>query len=377
MIPGDDHSGVHQGRPRGSHPFWGWTVRLLILAVVLVNWAGLASAQLLDGPVAPRLSGESHVGDHGPATLTGAWQQVPDELDAIGGYDDSGQYLPSTSTSVQYRSPSTQTLDPPFSFNSLGAVADGVVVEEHCSTCGGPAYTACPNCARFPFTRFLGGHGKGMGQPLTRESWRYRPFSAGWLMGLTVGAPLIDDWVGLREGFVGGYRLGWDYHNHWGCEMQFGFASVGLYDSDHAIQAQQAADALLGLDPSDPFLTRFDQRRDADVFTWDVHFLHYPWGDAAWRPYWSIGLGSMHVRFMDRLSERRSKALLAVPIALGMKYRCNDWLALRVELSDNIAFGGGPGFNTLNNLMVTGGMEVRFGGTRKVYWPYSPGRHYW
>ena len=110
---------------------------------------------------------------------------------------------------------------------------------------------------------------------------------------------------------------------------------------------------------------------------WDIHFLHYPWGDTTWRPYWSIGLGSVHIRFMDRLNDRRAKSLLGLPIALGMKYRCNDWLALRIEVSDSIAFGGGPGFNTLNNLLVTGGLEVRFGGTRKVYWPYSPGRHYW
>ena len=196
-------------------------------------------------------------------------------------------------------------------------------------------------------------------------------------MGLMVGSPLIDDWVGMKEGFVGGYRVGWDFDHYWGCETQFAFASVGLYDSDRAKQAQEAADALLNLAVDDPHLTRFEQRRDADVSLWDIHFLYYPWGDATWRPYGSIGLGSVHVRFMDRLGNRHSKSLLGLPLALGLKYRCNDWLAVRVEVSDNMAFGGGPGFSTLHNLSATGGLEIRFGGTRKVYWPYSPGRHYW
>ena len=26
--------------------------------------------------------------------------------------------------------------------------------------------------------------------------------------------------------------------------------------------------------------------------------------------------------------------------------------------------------------VVTGGIEVRFGGPRKAYWPWNPGRHY-
>ena len=216
-----------------------------------------------------------------------------------------------------------------------------------------------------------------MGQPLRCESWRYRPFSAGWLMGLMLGSELIDDWVGMKEGFIGGYRFGWDFDHYWGCETQFGFASVGLYDSDRAKQAQEAADALLNLDAGNPYLTRFEPRRDAEVFLWDIHFLYYPWGDATWRPYGSIGLGSFHVRFMDRLSNHYSKSYLGLPLALGLKYRYNDWLALRMEVSDNMAFGGGSGFSVLQNLSVTCGLEVRFGGTRKVYWPYSPGRHYW
>jgi hypothetical protein len=221
----------------------------------------------------------------------------------------------------------------------------------------------------------MDGRHQGVGRPLDRESWRYRPFSAGWMMGMVEGSPLIGDWVGQGAGFFGGYRFGWDFDHYWGCETRFAFGSVELFDSDRAKQAQQTADALLNLSADNPYLSRFDQRRDGELSLWDVSFLYYPWGDAAWRPYWLMGLGTVNVRFMDRLSRHFSTTKLGMPIAWGMKYRANDWLVFRFEVADNMAFGGGV--NTLHNLSVTGGLEVRFGGTRTVYWPYTPGRHYW
>ena len=32
---------------------------------------------------------------------------------------------------------------------------------------------------------------------------------------------------------------------------------------------------------------------------------------------------------------------------------------------------------TVHHLLATGGVEVRFGGSRTAYWPWNPGRHYW
>ncbi|OHB70814.1 MAG: hypothetical protein A2V70_13735 [Planctomycetes bacterium RBG_13_63_9] len=210
---------------------------------------------------------------------------------------------------------------------------------------------------------------RGLGHPLQQESWLYRPFSAGWFMGMVQGGPLIDDWVGQKQGFVGGYRLGWDQDYYWGGEMQFAFASIRVYDSPRAITA------ALEADPAGH--ERFDHRRDAALFQWDASVLHYPWGDSQWRPYLRAGLGTARVRFDDRLSRHYDKTVLAMPLAVGMKYRCNDWLALRFECADNIAFGGGSGFDTVHNLTLTGGAEIRFGGTRKAYWPWNPGRTYW
>jgi len=220
-----------------------------------------------------------------------------------------------------------------------------------------------------------GGPAYAADQPLLREEWLFRPFSVGWFMGGVAGGTLMDDWVNQESGFFGGYRLGWDYTRYWGCEMRFAFGWIELADSQRAIEAQQVADDAIGLPHDHPFRERFEHRRDSDRFLWDVSLLYYPWGDVTWRPYLLAGLGAARIDFLDRLSVRRAETVFAVPLGAGVKYRCCDWLAFRVDVTDNIAFG--KEFNTVHDLAFTGGVEIRFGGTRKAYWPWNPGRHYW
>lgn len=229
---------------------------------------------------------------------------------------------------------------------------------------------------RIGFLRPPGRH-RGLGQPLLRESWRYRPFGIGWFMGSMSGSTLIEDWTGQKTGYFGGYRLGWDFDHYWGCEMRLGFASVPMWDSQRAREAEQAAYDAEGLGEDDERRDRYNRRRDTDVNVWDVSLLYYPWGDAAWRPYAMAGLGTSRIRFEDRLAQHWSKQVFGMPLGLGLKYRYNDVLALRFEVADNIIFGGSGGFETLHNLSVTAGVEVRFGGTRTAYWPWNPSRHYW
>ncbi len=250
-------------------------------------------------------------------------------------------------------------------------VADMVYCEPDCDACDGEF--GLRHRLRALLSR-PGRHG-GMGRPLHRESWLYRPLSAGWYAGPVLGSPLIGDWIGLESGFLGGYRFGWDQTYHWGGEMRFAVGAVALYDSDQAKAAQQAADAALGLPANDPYLQRFEQRRDANLFQWDLDVLYYPWGDTQWRPYLMMGLGAARIAFTDRLSVRRDDTLLAMPLGLGLKYRCNDWLVLRLECADNMAFGSG--YRAVHHLALNGGVEVRFGGARKAYWPWNPGRYYW
>ena len=115
---------------------------------------------------------------------------------------------------------------------------------------------------------------RGIGKPLLRESWRYRPFHAGWFMGPLQGSPLIDDWVGGSNGFLAGYRFGWDYDHYWGCELRFAFGNVALYDSQRAKDAQTAADNANNIPVDDPFRDRFETRRDLTGSFWDVSILN-------------------------------------------------------------------------------------------------------
>jgi hypothetical protein len=229
-----------------------------------------------------------------------------------------------------------------------------------------------PGFFRLPEERF-----RGPGQPLIQESWRLRPLSFGGFYGFVQGSQLIDDWAYEEQGMIGGMTLGWDFHHYFGCEMRLAFGRVVIGDNSRAIEAQIAADDAAGLGAADPARRRFDNGRDNDIFLWEVSVLYYPWGDSRWRPYATLGVGMTSVDFIDRLSTVYQDAFFTLPFGLGVKYLHSDCLAFRLELMDHMAFGGGKPIETLHHLSITAGMEVRFGGARRAYWPWNPGRHYW
>jgi hypothetical protein len=217
----------------------------------------------------------------------------------------------------------------------------------------------------------------GLGLPRLRESWLYRPLSVGFFLGGVQGNSLIDDWVGEKQGVLGGVRLGWDHDCSWGGEMRFASGSVDIYDTQRAKLAQWEADNAAGMAADNPRRRRFEPRDGLDLFLWDVDLLYYPCGDSALRPYLLTGIGIAHISFYDRLSRDLGEVMVGMPVGLGLKCRLEDWLALRLECLDNIAFAGGTGLNTLHHVSLTGGVEIRFGGPRRAYWPWNPGRHYW
>lgn len=217
----------------------------------------------------------------------------------------------------------------------------------------------------------------GPGRPLIQESWSFRPFSLGGVFGLVQGSPLIDDWIRENQGVLGGVQLGWDTTPYWGFETRFAWAKVEVIDSDRAIAAQIAKDDAAGLSETDPFRNRFNGRRYNRVFFWDAHALYYPWGDSALRPYLMVGLGATAMSFMDRTDVSYKDTLFTVPFGVGMKYWMNEFLAARIEAADFMAFGGGQTLEFIHNVTVIGGLEFRFGGSRRAYWPWNPGRHYW
>jgi len=210
-----------------------------------------------------------------------------------------------------------------------------------------------------------------------RQTWLFRPYSVDWFAGGVWGGAVIDDWVSQSSGFVGGVRLGWDADPFWGVEMRVALGELELTDSSRAITAQQTADDKAGLEDDDPLRLRFDRRRALDLFLWDINLIYYPLGDTRLRPFAMIGLGTAKITFKDRLSNEYDEIVLGMPVGGGIKWRCNDWLGLHCTLTDNIALSGGRGFNTLHELSLTGGVEIRFGGSRRSYWPWNPGKFYW
>jgi len=235
-----------------------------------------------------------------------------------------------------------------------------------------PGSFTSPQFFRGPQDRYT-----GRGYPLIQESWSFRPFSIAGVFGLVQGSPLIDDWIRENQGVLGGVQLGWDTTPYWGFETRFAWAKVEVIDSDRAIAAQIAKDDAAGLSPTDPLRDRFDGRRYNRVFFWDAHALYYPWGDSAIRPYLMLGLGATAMSFVDRTDVSYKDTLFTLPFGVGLKYRMNDFLAARVEAADFMAFGGGQTLELIHNVTVIGGLEVRFGGRRRAYWPWNPGRHYW
>ena len=214
------------------------------------------------------------------------------------------------------------------------------------------------------------------GVRVARESWLRRPMSVTWFMGAVSGSPAISDWLSEGSGMMGSLALGWDFDDYWGTEFRLGLGSPTLHDSDRAL-ATRAANSLAN--PSlwpDSRWTPYGSGRQGDLVQFGVNALYYPWGDSPWRPYFLTGVGATVVSFDDVLGNRYNTTMFTMPLGLGMKYHWTDWMALRLEGLDNIAFSNG-GINTLHNFTVLGAVEIRFGGSQKSYWPWTPGRRSW
>jgi hypothetical protein len=182
----------------------------------------------------------------------------------------------------------------------------------------------------------------GKGHPLSGTSWRNRPLHVGWLVGTLEGGELSES-VGQKNGLFGGYRLGWDFDHYWGTETRLAFANVKVDDA-----------------------RRPNNSRTAQNVHWDVNLLYYPWGDARWRPFFSLGLGLANYRFGNADLAGVNSTVFAMPWGGGVKYYYQPWLALRFSLMDNMSFGGG-GVTGMHSVSATGGVEVRFGGSRTRY----------
>jgi hypothetical protein len=184
----------------------------------------------------------------------------------------------------------------------------------------------------------------GWGEPLVGTSWLNRPLHLGWAVGTVIGDDLISGKEGQESDVWGAYRIGWDADHYWGAEYRLAFARPDLQDAEAVAQP-----------------------RIARHWYSDFHLLHYPWGDSRWRPFWSVGIGWASFEFTDAESVRHRETLLHLPIGGGLKYYVGNWMALRLDATDNLAISGSE-LDTMHNVTIAFGVEAHFGpGTHRKY----------
>ncbi|MBA2117323.1 outer membrane beta-barrel protein [Bremerella alba] len=183
----------------------------------------------------------------------------------------------------------------------------------------------------------------GFGQPLAGMSWRNRPIHADVFAGAIMLQNLIPGEVEQEGSFFDGVRLGYDFDHYWGAEVRLGLAEGRL---------------------TYPANASFSGKSQLILLDYNVQF--YPWGDSAWRPYATLGLGAAVFQYEDAIGRDRGQAQVSMPFGLGLKYFIHKRLALRFELLDNMTLGGTDASSS-SNFSVTGGFEYRFGGSAPGY----------
>ena len=183
----------------------------------------------------------------------------------------------------------------------------------------------------------------GKGNPLEGTSWRNRPFHVGWLFGGIYGDNLVDQELQQTNDFFGGYRVGWDFDHYWGTELRLAWARLDVLDRESAMSLPAAR----------------------NVF-YDASLAYYPWGDAQWRPFASVGIGWADFSYVDVNNRLQHDQSFTMPLSLGVKYYWRKWMSLRAAVVDNIAFSSDR-VDTMHSLSMTLGIEHRIGPPRRIY----------
>ena len=179
------------------------------------------------------------------------------------------------------------------------------------------------------------------GIPLRTTSWRNRPSYAAVMLGTATGDELVRGRVEQHSTFMSGFWLGHDFSHHWGGEMRLGLAYPAISTVGNAVTPSGRQE------------------------WWDVQLLGYPWGDARFRPYYKIGLGVTGVHFQDDQGNYFNRGLVTLPFGFGMKYLWRKHVALRLDVTDNLAFGSGA-VSTMHSWSFLLGVEARFGGPKRI-----------
>jgi hypothetical protein len=190
------------------------------------------------------------------------------------------------------------------------------------------------------------------GLPMERTSWLNRPYHLDWFVGPLLSDGPVDGRVSQSNEIFGGLRLGWDFDYYWGLEWRIGWA-----------------DPVLLSDTTDAELS-------GTYMVSDVDLVYYPWGDTKVRPYGLLGLGVTQIGSVRPDGSGQEATLLSMPMGVGVQFPQTNWLAWRLEIVDNLAFGA-DGVDTMNNFTFNAGMEFRMGAQPNSYWPWRSSRTFW
>ena len=179
------------------------------------------------------------------------------------------------------------------------------------------------------------------GSPLRTTSWRNRPLYAAVLLGTALGDELIPGHVEQHSTFMGGLWLGHDFSHYWGGEMRLAMAYPAISTVGNS--------------------TGPTGRQE----WWDMQILAYPWGDTRFRPYYKFGAGITGVHFQDEQGTYYNRGLATLPLGFGAKYLWRKHIAVRLDVTDTIAFGSGA-VRTMHQWSILLGFEARFGSGTQV-----------
>lgn len=217
-----------------------------------------------------------------------------------------------------------------------------------------------PQLKPFDWVRHLGfrhssTHGPhvGRGIPLEGTSWKNRPYHVDWFSGTLLGDDLIGSRVGQDNELFGGLRIGWDFDYYWGIETRFGWAKPNVQFND-----------------PQPVAT------NGNYFVSDIDLVYYPWGDSKIRPYMLLGAGLARIDFVDETNRTFNTTLFTTPFGGGIQFQQRPWMVWRLEVLDNLSYGA-DGVDTLHNISLTAGLELRFGARPASYWPWRSSRRIW
>jgi hypothetical protein len=107
------------------------------------------------------------------------------------------------------------------------------------------------------------------------------------------------------------------------------------------------------------------------MFFGDTNLIYSRYATKRLRPYLSAGLGMTYLDLVDHQGDDLREFAPTAPLGAGLQYRYDEWLFLHLDVRDTIVFGGQADLELMHSLMLSGGLEFRFGGSPNIYYPWT------